>query len=163
MYRRVEHTLETAGTSVAPPKRTARSGTDSVLPPKPTLSSSRVRVNREPASARSESDEDGDGEEAEEKGKSIDRDGDDSDEIGDEREAEGKSGNEDEDMYEEQDAPVMRFGPPKVAKVVKGHSGSGHVKPVARHDPQDATDLILASSIESNILFFVTVYFFSFF
>ena len=99
-------------------------------------------------------DEDGDGDEAVEKGK---RDGDDSDEVGDECEAEGKSGNEDEDMYEEKDAPVMCFGPPKVAKVAKvakGRSGSGHVKSVACHDHQDATDVILASSIESNILFF---------
>jgi hypothetical protein len=32
---------------VAPPERTVRSGTTSVLPPAPTVSSSRVRVNRE--------------------------------------------------------------------------------------------------------------------
>lgn len=98
-------------------------------------------------------DEHGDGDEAVEN----------SDEVGDECEAEGKSRNEDEDMYEEKDSPVMCFGPPKVAKVVKGRSGSGHVKPVACHDHQDATDVILASSIESNILFFVTIYFFLFF
>jgi hypothetical protein len=96
------------------------------------------------------SDED-DGDKAEEKGKSVDRDGDDSDEVGDE------SGNEDEDMFEEKDAPVIRFGPPKVAK---GHSGSGHVKSVAHHDRQDAMDATLASSIDSNILFFVTVFFY---
>jgi hypothetical protein len=34
---------------VAPPERTACSGTASVLPPAPTVSSSRVRINREPA------------------------------------------------------------------------------------------------------------------
>jgi hypothetical protein len=134
-YRRVERALETAGTSVAPPERTVRSGTDSVLPPKPTISSSCVCVNREPA----RNDVDG-------------VEGDDSDEDGDEWE--GESGNEDGDMPEEKDAPVMRFGPPKVAK---GHSGSGPVKSVARRDHQDAMDAILASSIDSNILFFVTV------
>ena len=94
-----------------------------------------------------EGDEDGDGHEAEEKGKGIDRDGDDSDEASDEC----------EDVQEEKDAPVMRFGPPKGAK---SHSGAGNVKSVARRDHQDATDATLASSIESNILFFVTVYFF---
>jgi hypothetical protein len=102
-----------------------------------------------------EGDEDGDGREAEEKGKGIDRDGDDSDEVSDEWEGEGESGNEDEDISEVKDAPVMRFGPPNVAK---SHSGSGHVKSVARRDHQDATDATLASSIDSNILFFVTVY-----
>jgi hypothetical protein len=164
-HHRVEHALETAGTSVAPPERTARSGTDSVLPPKPTISSSRVRVDREPARndvGGEEGDEDGDGHKAEEKGKGIDRDGDDSDEDGDEWEGEGESGNEDEDedMSEGKDAPVMRFGPPKVAK---SHSGSGPVKSSARRDHQDATDATLASSIDSNILFFVTVYSFIYF
>ena len=48
-YCRVERVLEMAGTSVAPPERTARSGTASVLPPAPTISSSRLRVDREPA------------------------------------------------------------------------------------------------------------------
>ena len=49
----MERALEMAGNSVAPPERTARrsarSGISSVLPPAPTVSSSRVRVNREPA------------------------------------------------------------------------------------------------------------------
>jgi hypothetical protein len=44
---RVEHALERAGTSVAPPERPVRSGTASVLPPAPTVKSSRARINRE--------------------------------------------------------------------------------------------------------------------
>jgi hypothetical protein len=34
---------------VAPPARAARSGAASVLPPAPTVLSSRLRINREPA------------------------------------------------------------------------------------------------------------------
>jgi hypothetical protein len=104
-----------------------------------------------------DSDEDGNGDKAERRGKNVDRDGDDLDELDVDHECEGESDNEDVDMYEEKDAPVMRFGPPKVAK---GQSGSGKVKSAARHDHQDATDAILASSIDSKILFFVTVNFF---
>ncbi len=47
-YCRVEHVLDSAGTSVAPPERTARSSAASFLPPAPTLSGRRARVDREP-------------------------------------------------------------------------------------------------------------------
>jgi len=92
---------------VAPPERTARSGTASVLPPAPTVSSSRVRVNREPTN-RNETSDGGDSDEV----------GDDS---GDEDKDEGQVTDEDDDMYVDE-VPVMRFGPPK------GHSGPGQVK-----------------------------------
>jgi hypothetical protein len=95
---------------VAPPERTALSETASVLPPVPTVFSSRTRVDREPARdvGEDESDADDDGNEAEGKGKGrcedyLDDDGD---------EDEGKSG-EDEVTDEEEVPPVMRFGPPK--------------------------------------------------
>ena len=117
---------------MAPPERTNRSGTASVLPPAPTISSSRVHVSREPArrvvdEERSDEDEDGDG--AEKKGKGTDGEelGEDGDEGEDEDEGEdgdeGKDGdqdevgvwNRDEDMGEVEETPVVRFGPPKVA------------------------------------------------
>ena len=47
MVYRIERKLLAAGTSVAPPERPARS-VGSVLPPAPTVSSSRTRVDREP-------------------------------------------------------------------------------------------------------------------
>jgi hypothetical protein len=90
---------------VAPPERTTRSGTASVLPPAPTILSSRVRIsNREPARrdlGEEKSDEDGDGYELEKRGKGRD------DSDGDEGE------DEDIDMDEGKDAPILRFGPPK--------------------------------------------------
>ena len=66
---------------MAPPERTNRSGTASVLPPAPTISSSRVRVSREPArrvvdEERSDEDEDGDGAEKKGKGTELGEDGD---------------------------------------------------------------------------------------
>ena len=48
MVYRIERKLLAAGTSVAPPERPVRSQGGSVLPPAPTVSSSRTRVNREP-------------------------------------------------------------------------------------------------------------------
>lgn len=47
MVYRIERKLLAAGTSVAPPERPARSHVGSVLPPAPTVSSSRIRVDRE--------------------------------------------------------------------------------------------------------------------
>ena len=134
-------------------------GVDSVLPPKPTVSSSRVRVDREPAcndAGGENNDEDSNIVKAGGKGKSVGDDLDDVDVVDQESEGEGEGEDDDmcEDMYEEKDAPVMRFGPPKVAK---GQFGSGQVKSAARYDHQDAMDATLASSIDSNILFFVTV------
>lgn len=93
---------------MAPPERTTRSGTASVLPPAPTVLSNRVRIsNREPACrdlGGEKSDEDGDGYELEKRGKGRD------DLDGDEGE------DEDDDiidMDEGKDAPILRFGPPK--------------------------------------------------
>ncbi|KIJ94926.1 hypothetical protein K443DRAFT_11750 [Laccaria amethystina LaAM-08-1] len=48
MRKIIERKLVSAGTSVTPPERPARSQVGSVLPPAPTISSSRARVNREP-------------------------------------------------------------------------------------------------------------------
>ena len=132
--------------------RTTRSSA-SVLPPAPTVTSSRVRINREnlmlyvfiiilitcvcinyePA-LREKSDD-----EMKEKGKGKheveDEDKDESDEDKDEGEDES-----DEDMDEGKDAPViMRFGPPKRRS---GPSGSGHV--------------------DGNIYFFTTIIFYLF-
>jgi hypothetical protein len=45
---RIERKLLAAGTSVAPPERPARLQVVSKLPPAPTISSSRTRINREP-------------------------------------------------------------------------------------------------------------------
>ena len=123
---------------MAPPEHTAHLGAASVLPPTPTILSSHVCVNCEPAH-RGVGGEKGD--EVEEKDKGKGRDGDDSDEVGDEGEGgkyedeekdmdEGKEMDEDEEMDEneemdgEEDVPVVRFGLPK------GRPGSGHVKSV---------------------------------
>jgi len=75
----VERVLEAAGTSVAPPKRTGRSSASSFLPPAPTVSSSRSRINSEPAVREETSDEESDDEEDDE-GSDDDGDGDDGDE-----------------------------------------------------------------------------------
>lgn len=48
MVYRIERKLLAAGTPVAPPERPARSHVGSMLPPAPTVSSSRTRVDREP-------------------------------------------------------------------------------------------------------------------
>src|SRR5438105_344073 len=48
IYHRVERQVVAAGTSVAPPERPFHSQKASFLPPPPTVSSSRARVDREP-------------------------------------------------------------------------------------------------------------------
>jgi hypothetical protein len=48
IYYRVERQVVAAGTSVAPPQRPSRSQKASFLPPPSTVSSSRVRIDREP-------------------------------------------------------------------------------------------------------------------
>ena len=133
----------TAGMSVAPPEHTACSGTASVLPPAPTVLSSLVHVNHEPASVlpptptisssrvhinheptnRNETSDGGD----------LDEVGDDS---GDEDKDEGQVTDEDDDMYVDE-VPVIHFGPPK------GNSGPGQVK--------SAT---VATRVDGNIFFF---------
>lgn len=125
-YGRVERALERAGTTVAPPERTHRSGTTSVLPAAPTVMSSRVRINREPARRdvdEEKSDEDGEGDEAEEKSKvtdggDLDEDedlgggGEDLGEEGDEVEDgdEDEGGNRDVDMEEAKNTPLSVDG-----------------------------------------------------
>jgi hypothetical protein len=47
-FFRIEQILVAANTSVAPPERPAHSRVASVLPPPPTVSSSRIRMDREP-------------------------------------------------------------------------------------------------------------------
>ena len=121
---------------MAPPEHTACLGAASVLSPTPTILSSRVHVNHEPA-CRSVGREKGD--EVEEKDKGKGRDGDDSDEDG------------------EEDVPVVCFGP------LKGRPGSGHVKSVTRHGDLDA-DASFASTLDSNKYIFVAIIiFFDFF
>ena len=130
---------------MAPPMRTTRSSA-SVLPPAPTVTSSRVCINREnmlyvfiimlitcvcinyELVLREKSDD-----EMKEKGKGRrgvgDEDEDDEDDFegeDDEDEDELGENESDEDMDEGNDAPVMRIGPPKRRS---GPSGSGHVKP----------------------------------
>ena len=115
---------------MAPPEHTARSGTASVLPPAPTVSSSRIRVNREPARDVSEKGDEDCCNEAEGKGKGRREDYSDEegskgryhdedylDEDGDE--SEGESG-EDEVADGEEVPPVMRFGPPKCVTRIEG-------------------------------------------
>ena len=143
---------------MAPPECTACLGTASVLPPTPTVLSSCVHVNCEPA-RRGVGGEKGD--EVEEKDKGKGRDGDDSDEVGDEGEGgeyedeekdmdEGKEMDEDEEMDGEEDVPVVRFG------LLKGRPGSGHVKSVTHHGDLDA-DASFASTFDSNKYIFVTI------
>ena len=133
------------------PEHTACLGTDSVLPPTPTVLSSCVRDNCEPA-RRVVGGEKGD--EVEEKDKGKGRDGDDLDEDGDEGKGgeyedeekdmdEGKEMGEDEEMDGEEDVPVVRFGLPK------GRPGSGHVKSVTCYGDLDA-DASFASTFDSN-------------
>ena len=117
---------------MAPSECAAYSGVASVLHPAPTILSSHVRVNREPASrdvGGENSDNDGsyDGGDNEAEGKGKSRDRDDSDEDGDEGEGEGEDGNDnddDDDMDEEMDVSVLCIGPPR------GRSGSRHFKSV---------------------------------
>ena len=118
-------------------------------------------INREPAHRNvggEKSDGDSSGNEVKEKRKSRDRAQDDSDEDGDyvgdgnQSGGEGEGGDEDEEM---DDAPVMRFGPPK------GRSRSGHVKSVTHHDHPDVATL--ASSVDGNIFIFVTFNLFLYF
>ena len=75
----MERVLEAAGTSVAPPKRTGCSSASSFLPPAPTVSSSRSRINSEPAVCEEMSDEESD-EEEDDEGSDNDGNGDDGDE-----------------------------------------------------------------------------------
>ena len=95
---RVERVLDLAGTSVAPPERTARLPTASFLPSAPTLSSSRARIDREPEITHvATSEEESEGNEVGEK--------------------EGLESDEDDGKVPEKNAiSPLRFGPPK------GHS-----------------------------------------
>ena len=85
----VEHALERDSTSVAPPEHTGHLPTASFLPPPPTISSSRARVDREPQIAHQYRDS------ANSTGSSDDDD------------------EEEEEEEEEEDAPAPRFGPPR--------------------------------------------------
>ena len=108
----VERILESSKTSVAPPKRSARLSTSSFLPPAPTVSSSRARINREPmitATREGISDEDED----------------DEDETG------GGDGGDDIDEEEEEEIiPALQFGPWKGHQVTScshDHSVQGNI------------------------------------
>lgn len=94
-----------------------------------------------------DTDEVGNGNKVKEKGKGRARD--DEDEYGDEydedeSQGEGEGGDDNDDMNEEIDAPIVRFGPPK-----------HQVKSVTRHDHQDSADAIFTPA--GNIFIFVSV------
>ena len=139
---------------MALPEHTTCLGTASVLPPAPTILSSCVCINHEPA-CRDVGGERGD--EVEEKDKG--RDGNDLDEDGDEGEGgeyedmdedEEEEMDKDEEIDGEEDVPVVHFGPPK------GHPVSGHVKSVTCYGNQDA-DVSFASTFDSNKYILVTI------
>jgi hypothetical protein len=93
---------------VAPPERANHSGTTSVLPPAPTVLSSRVRINREPV--RRDVDEEKSGDDSDEEGEDGDEgegegEGEDEDEGGN-RDEDDEGGNRDEDMDEEKKATL---------------------------------------------------------
>jgi len=94
----VEQILESSKTSVAPPKRSAHLSTSSFLPPAPTVSSSRARINREPMIIATRED-------------SSEEEENDKDETGD------GDGDDNSDEEEEEVVPALRFGPPKGRQV----------------------------------------------
>ncbi|EDR02917.1 uncharacterized protein LACBIDRAFT_331912 [Laccaria bicolor S238N-H82] len=124
----VEQALEASGTSVAPPKCTGHSSTSSFLPPAPTVSSSRSRINREPAVTAAHEET--------------------SDEKSDEED--GDEGSDGDERGEEQE--VIRFGPPRGHRQAK--SGSNHHEPLAEAlDFNLAIDLVKSSFIGICYLF----------
>ena len=110
-YYSVAGKLAAQGTSVAPPERSARLQKASVLPPAPTISSSRARIDREPeitakAIASHKDEDSGDSSESSESDSAKDSDG-----SGD---SNSRSGHDsDSDRRTEIDAPPVRIGPPK--------------------------------------------------
>jgi len=111
-YYSIAKKLAAQGTSVAPPERPARLQNASVLPPAPTISSSRARIDREPEitakAVTSREDEDSsDSSESSESDSGAKR----SDGSGN---SESRSGhNSDSDRRTKIDAPPVRIGPPK--------------------------------------------------
>ena len=111
-YYSVAGKLAAQGTSVAPPERSARLQKASVLPPAPTISSSRARIDREPeitakAVASHEDEDSSDSSENTE-----------SDSSAKHSDASGNSGSHsghdsDSDHRAKIDAPPVRIGPPK--------------------------------------------------
>ncbi len=156
---RVERVLDSAGTSVAPPERTARLPTASFLPSAPTLSSSRARIDREPEITHvATSEEESEGNEVGEK--------------------EGLESDEDDGKVPEKNAiSPLRFGPPK------GHSHSGQgeeaivIVPVDSnvmyfiiilfylllfldtHSGQGEEDIVTVP-VDSNVMYFITILFY---
>jgi len=101
----VEQILESSNTSVAPPKCSAHLSTSSFLPPAPTVSSSRARINREPVITTRRED-------------TSDKEESDEDETED--------GDDDSDK-EEEVVPALRFGPPKGRQVKSDHLVEGNI------------------------------------
>jgi len=100
----VEQILDSSNTSIAPPKRSAHSSNSSFLPPAPTVSSSRVRINREPTIATTREDASDEGE-------------------SDEDETDGDDDNDEKEKV----VPALRFGPPKGRRVKSDHSVEGNL------------------------------------
>jgi hypothetical protein len=102
---------------VAPPKRAGHSTSSSFLPPAPTISSSRARINREPAVTAADEDT------GDEQGDEDDGDeGSDGDEGGD-----GDEGSDGDDRGQEK--KEIRFGPPRGRR--QARSGSNRAEPLA--------------------------------
>jgi len=104
----VEQILDSSHTSIAPPnpKHSAQPSNSSFLPPAPTISSSRVRINREPAIATTRED-------------TSDEDDTDEDDT--------EEGDDDSGEKEEEVVPALRFGPPKGRWVKSDHSVEGNL------------------------------------
>ena len=104
----VEQILDSSNTSIAPPKHSAQPSNSSFLPPAPTVSSSRVRVNREPTIATTHED-------------TSNEDETDEDETED--------GDDDSGEKEKEVVPPLRFGPPKGKgrQVKSDHSVEGNL------------------------------------
>jgi len=121
IYCRIEQQIVAAGTSVAPPARPARSQTTSVLPPAPTVSTSRARVDREPkitaAKAITPSDSENGSSDSDSSDKSQDHSNDQNTNSGS-----GTDDNSGSDVKEP--ASPVRIGPPSRSKQ-KQHSEPG--------------------------------------
>ena len=110
-YYSIAGKLATQGTSVAPPECSAHLQKASVLPPTPTISSSRARIDREPeitakAVASYEDEDSGDSSESSESDSAKHSDG-----SGNSNSHSGHDS--DSNRHAEIDAPPICIGPPK--------------------------------------------------
>ena len=107
IYFRVERQVVAAGTSVAPPERPSHSQKASFLPPPPTVSSSRARVNREPKiTATKEATPSVDEDASSDSGNDCSKD------YSDTNSGSGTDDDSDGDSYTKPSATPIRRGPP---------------------------------------------------